>query len=235
MPLLAEHYTVLAVDLPGHGFSDSVQSAQMSIAGMSESLAALLREIAVEVTYCVGHSAGAVILCRMALEGMIAPRVVISENGAFMPWGGAAGALFSPIARLMASASLVPRLVSWSAGNPSNVARMIAGTGSHLNAEGIELYTRLVREPRHVAAALAMMANWDLYGFERQLPNLKAPLALLVAECDRAVPPRQAAWVKQRVTTAEIHHLAGLGHLAHEEDPLLLSQQIASICRARCC
>jgi len=29
---------------------------------------------------------------------------------------------------------------------------MIAGTGSHLDAQGIELYTRLVREPRHVAA-----------------------------------------------------------------------------------
>jgi len=235
MPLLAQHYTVLAVDLPGHGFSDSVPHARMSIAGMSECLAALLLAIDVEVNYCVGHSAGAVILCRLALDGLIAPRVVISENGAFVPWGGAAGTLFSPIARLMASGSLVPRLLSWSAGNPVNVARMIAGTGSHLDAQGIELYTRLVREPRHVAGALAMMANWDLYSFDRELPHLKTPLALIVAECDRAVPPRQAEWVKQRVPSAEIHRLAGLGHLAHEEDPRLVADEIAAICRPRCC
>ena len=234
MPLLAQahRYTVLAVDLPGHGFTDSVPHAGMSITGMSERLAALLRELDVDVQYCVGHSAGAVILCRMALDGVIAPRVVISENGAFVPWAGAAGKLFAPIARLMASGSLVPRLLSLSARNPANVARMIEGTGSRLDAEGIELFTRLVREPRHVAGALAMMANWDLYGFARDLPGLKTPLALIVAACDRAVPPRQAEWVKQRVVTAEIHPLAGLGHLAHEEDPQRVVSEIAAICGA---
>jgi magnesium chelatase accessory protein len=232
MPLLAQHYTVLAVDLPGHGFTDSVPGLRMSIAGMSDCLAALLREIEVEVTYCVGHSAGAVILCRMALQGYINPRVVISENGAFVPPAGAAGTLFSPIARFMASGPLVPRLLSWGATNPANVARMIVGTGSHLDAEGIDLYRRLVREPRHVAGALAMMANWDLHGFERELSKLETPLALIVAENDRAVPPRQAEWIKQRVVTAEIHRLAGLGHLAHEEDPTLVAAEILAICRA---
>jgi magnesium chelatase accessory protein len=232
MPLLAEHYRVLAVDLPGHGFTDSAPDARMSIGGMGDSLAALLRALEVDVRYAVGHSAGAVILCRMALEGHITPRVLVSENGAFVPPAGAAGRLFSPIARFMASGPLVPRLLSWGAHNPANVARMIAGTGSHLDAEGIDLYSRLVREPRHVAGALAMMANWDLYGFERELPKLTTPLALIVAQNDRAVPPRQAEWVKQRVVTAEIHRLAGLGHLAHEEDPPRVAREILAISRA---
>src|SRR5271165_6450300 len=90
MPLLAQNYTVLAVDLPGHGFTDSVPGARMSIGDMSDCLAALLHAIEVDVRYCVGHSAGAVILCRMALDGYIGPQVVISENGAFMPLAGAA-------------------------------------------------------------------------------------------------------------------------------------------------
>jgi magnesium chelatase accessory protein len=168
----------------------------------------------------------------MALDAHIAPRAIISVNGAFVPLAGAIGTLFSPIARLMASGSLVPRLVSWSAGNPANVARMIAGTGSHLDAEGVDLYARLMREPRHVAGALDMMANWDLYGFERDLPKLEPPLALIVAENDRTVPPHQAQWVRQRVRNAEIHRLPGLGHLAHEEDPALVAREMTSICRA---
>jgi magnesium chelatase accessory protein len=232
MPILAQQYTVLAVDLPGHGLTDSAPAACMSIAGMSDCLAALLRAIEVDVRYCVGHSAGAVILCRMALDGHIAPRVVVSENGAFAPLAGAAGSLFSPIARLMASSALVPRLLSWSARNPANVARMIAGTGSCLDAEGIELYARLVRDPRHVAGALAMMANWDLYAFASELPKLKTPLTLVVAENDRAVPPRQAEWVTQRVAGARIRRIPGLGHLAHEEDPPLLAREFAAICGA---
>jgi magnesium chelatase accessory protein len=237
IPLLSPHYTVVAADLPGHGFTESMErprgsTAAASIAGMSESVAALLRELNIEVSYCAGHSAGAVVLCRMALDAHIAPRAIISVNGAFVPLAGAVGTLFSPIARLMASGSLVPRLVSWSAGKPANVARMIAGTGSHLDAEGVDLYARLVREPRHVAGALDMMANWDLYGFERDLPKLEPPLALIVAENDRTVPPHQAQWVRQRVRNAEIHRLAGLGHLAHEEDPALVAREMTSICRA---
>jgi magnesium chelatase accessory protein len=232
MPLLSPHYTVVAVDLPGHGFSGSVVGARSSIGGMSACLAQLLRELALQPAYCVGHSAGAVILCRLALDGHIAPRVIVALNGAFLPLAGAAGVLFAPLARLMASGSLVPRLVAWSAGNPAQVARMLTATGSRLDAAGIELYTRLVREPRHVAGALEMMGNWNLQRFERDLPRLATPLALIVADNDRTVPPRQALSVKRLVANAEIHRLPALGHLAHEEAPVVVAEQILKICRA---
>jgi magnesium chelatase accessory protein len=198
---------------------------------MSEGLTALMHALDIEVGFCVGHSAGAVVLCRMALDRRIRPRVIIGVNGAFVPLAGAAGTLFSPIARLMASGSLLPRLLAWSAGNPASLRRMIDGTGSRLDAEGLDLYARLVRDPRHVAGALDMMGNWDLYGFERDLSRLTTPLALIVATNDRTVPPRQAEWVRQRVPKAEIHPLPGLGHLAHEEDPERVTREIVDICR----
>lgn len=230
MPLLARHFTVLAADLPGHGFTDSVAGERNSIAGMSNSVAALLRELRLSPDYCVGHSAGAVILCRLALDEHVAPRVIISVNGAFLPLAGAASVLFSPIARLMAGASVVPRLLAWTASNPANVARVIAGTGSQLDAEGVALYARLVRQPKHVAGALAMMGNWNLYGFERELARLRTPLALVVGENDRTVAPHQAVLVSQRVPHATLHRLPGLGHLAHEEAPALLVREFEQIC-----
>jgi magnesium chelatase accessory protein len=253
MPALAQHFNVLAVDLPGHGFTETVPGsrgpapaagsgglapaagsggpAPASISGMSLGLTALLRELGIDVDFCVGHSAGAVVLCRMALDRHIRPQVIIGINGAFVPLAGAAGTLFSPIARLMASGSLLPRLLAWSAGNPASLRRMIEGTGSRLDTEGLDLYARLVRDPRHVAGALDMMGNWDLYGFERDLSRLRTRLALIVASNDRTVPPRQAEWVRQRVSTAEIHLLPGLGHLAHEEDPDRVTREILDICR----
>ena len=247
IPLLAQDFTVLAVDLPGHGFTASAAGpgagtrsrtrshgarAAASIAGMSHCLAALLKELKVQPAYCVGHSAGAVLLCRLALDGHVMPRVIISVNGAFIPLAGAAGVLLSPMARLMASGSLVPRLIAWSAGNPANLERVIAGTGSRLDAEGLELYARLVRRPEHVAGALEMMGNWDLYGFDRELVRLATPLALIVAGNDRTVPPHQAFTVKQWLPEAEIYPMPGLGHLAHEEQPALVTQELLKICRA---
>jgi magnesium chelatase accessory protein len=231
MPLLARSYSVIAADLPGHGFSDSLSGKRSSIAGFSESLAELLRVLNVSPRYCVGHSAGAVVLCRMSLDGYIAPRILISINGAFMPLQGAGRRLLLPVARLLASNSLIAHLLARRS-TYASVARLIASTGSTLNREGIELYARLVRNPRHVAGALRMMGNWDLYGFERVLTRLTVPLTLIVGDNDRMVPPDQALMVQRRIPSAAVHRLAGLGHLAHEENAALLARDLSMICAA---
>jgi magnesium chelatase accessory protein len=232
LPILAKDYSVLAADLPGHGFTDEVSAARSSITGMSGAVAALLRTLEVSPRYCVGHSAGAVILCRMALDGHVAPSMIVSINGAFVPFAGAAGLLSSPIARFLADSSFMPRLIARRASSPVNVKRVIAGTGSTLNAAGIELYVRLLSNPKHLAGTLRMMGNWDLYSFERDLPRLTTPLALVVAENDSTVSPHQALKVKKTVINSAIYSLPGLGHLAHEEEPVLVAQEIRKICRA---
>lgn len=236
MPLLTARYTVVAVDLPGHGFSGAGRNAggaghgaSASIAGMSRGLEALLHALEIDPRYCVGHSAGAVILCRMALDRSVTPRTIVSINGAFLPLPGAAALVFSPMARLISGNLLLPRLLARRAGNSASIRRMIAGTGSRIGDEGVEFYARLVRNPGHVAGAFAMMGHWDLAAFERELPRLETPLALMVGENDRTVPPRQADIVKQRVAGAVVHRLAGLGHLAHEEEPALVAREISTI------
>jgi magnesium chelatase accessory protein len=229
LPLLAQHYTVVAADLPGHGFSDAGHGARSSIPGMSAGLSALLGELRIEPRYYVGHSAGSVVACRMALDRSAGPRAIVSINGAFVPLGGAAQLLFSPIARLISSNSLLPRLLARRAGNVASVARMLGATGSQIGREGVELYARLVQNPAHVAGAMAMMGQWDLSGFERDLPRLTAPLALLVGENDRTVPPHQAELIARRVAGASVRRLAGLGHLAHEEQPGLLANEMLQI------
>jgi magnesium chelatase accessory protein len=146
-----------------------------------------------------------------------------------VPLTGAAGLFFSPMARLISSSPLLPRLLAHRAGNAASVARMIAGTGSCIGAEGVELYARLVRNPDHLAGALAMMSHWNLYAFSGDLPRLATPLALIVGDNDRTVPPHQASLIKQRVAGAVVHRLAGLGHLAHEEQPELVARELLRI------
>ncbi len=233
IPILAHDYSVLAADLPGHGFSGAARGADGSIAGMAQHLGELLHALDVDPLYCVGHSAGAVILCRLALDGRLAPRRIVSINGAFLAPHGAARVLFSPVAQLLARSSALPGWIARRSGNTGSVARIIASTGSRLDRAGIELYVRLVRDPAHVAGTLAMLSRWDLQAFERDLPRLATPLTLLVGENDRAVPPAQALKVQARVARADVRRLPGLGHLAHEEDPLRIAQELASICGLR--
>ena len=164
---------MLAIDLPGHGFTDEVGSVRSSIESMSDSLTALLRSLDVNPRYCLGHSAGAAILCRMALDGHIAPRMIVSINGALVLFAGAAGLLLSRFARILGNAPYLAGMIARRAGKLENIARVIAGTGSHLDAAGIEFYARLVCTPQHLRVALRMMGNWDLHSFARELPLLR--------------------------------------------------------------
>jgi magnesium chelatase accessory protein len=219
LPLLADHFTVIAPDLPGHGFSEALPSSQMSLPGMARAAADLLRALKVKPALVVGHSAGAAILARMCLDAQIAPQALVSLNGAMLPLRGIPGVVFSPVAKLMAATSFVPRIFAWRAQDPSAIARLISSTGSKLDPEGTNFYTQLIRDPGHVAATLDMMAQWDLVPLERNLPQLPTSLTLVVGANDLTVAPAEANRVKALVPDARIITLAGLGHLAHEEQP----------------
>lgn len=219
-PLLAERFAVVAMDLPGHGFTEApARARQLSLPGMAAAVHGLLGELGLRPALAVGHSAGAAILARMCLDGRIAPERLVSLNGAFLPFRGVAGQLFSPLAKLVAGTSVVPRLFAWRAAEPAVVARLVRGTGSTLDATGLDLYGRLARCPGHVAAALGMMANWDLEPLARDLPRLATPLTLVVGGRDRAIRPADARQVRRLVPGARAVGLPRLGHLAHEERP----------------
>lgn len=219
LPLLAARYTVLAPDLPGHGRTADPGNAGLGLAGMSASLRRLCDQLGLEPWGVIGHSAGAALACRMCLDGRLQVRHLAALNGALLPPLGMPLELFSPLARLLAAVPLVPRLLARRARDPAAVARLIGGTGSHLDSDGLAFYGGLMRDPQHVSAALRMMAMWDLAGLARELPRLRTPLEMLVADGDRTIPPLEARRVQGVVRDSRIFELPGLGHLAHEEDP----------------
>ena len=225
-PLLAEHFEVLAPDLPGHGFTAAPPAADLSLPGMARALGGLLRRLGKAPELVVGHSAGAAILARMCLDRLITPRALISLNGALLPLRGMPGHFFAPAARLAAATPLLPRFFAWRAAAPGAVERLVHSTGSTLDTAGIELYRRLVTNSGHVGAALTMMAKWDLAALQRDLSHLRSPLYLVVGDRDWTVPPSDAERVRQLLPQAQIITLAKLGHLAHEERPAELATLI---------
>lgn len=232
LPMLAQHFSVVAPDLPGHGFTQSPPSSRLSLPGMAADLGTLLRKLEIRPEIAVGHSAGAAILARMCLAGCMAPSLLIALNGAFMPYGGIANHLFSPLANLLVMNPLVPRMFAWQASHAGAVERLIANTGSTIDQAGIALYRKLVRDPAHVAAALRMMANWKLEPLLHDLPRLTTALVMLVATQDRSISPAVAQQVREILPGAVIERLPGLGHLAHEEKPQLIADLILRYARA---
>lgn len=218
MPLLAQRFTVVAPDLPGHGFTPPLPTP--TLPAMARSVTRLIEALGLSPAMIVGHSAGAAIALRMTLN--TAPLPVVGFNGALQPFPGIAAKLFPTMARLLFVNPLVPAIFALQARNRVTVARfLVRSTGSAIDARGIDLYARLFAHSGHVAGTLGMMANWDLAALDADFARITAPLLLAYGERDAAVPPGVARDVARKVTGAESRAMPGLGHLAHEERPEL--------------
>jgi magnesium chelatase accessory protein len=225
-PLLARDFTVIAPDLPGHGFTETPGGDGLSLPGMARGVAALLAKLGTEPTVAVGHSAGAAIAMRMARDGRFGGGVV-SLNGALRPFPGAAGHIFPAMAKLLFLNPVAQQAFAWRAARPGAVARLIESTGSHIDAAGLAGYQALLTTTGHIAGALGMMARWDLHALQTELPAFSHPLTLVAAERDHAVPPKVAQEVAAVIPQSRLTSLPALGHLAHEEDP----ERVAEIVR----
>ena len=225
IPLLADSNKVIAVDLPGHGQTVSLSSSNFKLESMGNGVAAVMKAMQVEPNIVVGHSAGAAILAYASARKLLKPKTYISFNGAFYPFAGWAGGLFSPIAKFAAFNPLMPRIVSGLASR-AKVEKLMQDMGSILSPAGVDLYFNLFKQPNHVAAALGMMASWDLSGMDANLARLEAEAIFVAGDQDKAVAPDSADRAAARCRNAKTMHIRGLGHLLHEENPTLAADVI---------
>ena len=229
MPALAQHFDVIAPDLPGHGFTGALAPYRMTLPDMAEALGDLLQGLGVSPSMVVGHSAGAAIVARLVLNGAADPAAVVALNGALLPLPGMHGQFFGGMAKMLVMMPVVPWFFSWRARDRRAVEKLIAGTGSTLDERGIGLYARLMADQTHVANVLAMMANWDLEALARDLPKLGRRLVLIAAEGDKAVPVKVSRKVAALVPGSRLILQPKLGHLAHEEAPAETAAMLAAI------
>jgi len=225
-PILAQRYRVVALDLPGQGFTRMGVRQRCSLDAMSQDISSLLLAEALLPDAIVGHSAGAAIALRMVRDLKRPPKAIVGLNAALENFRGMAGWLFPMMARMMAlNPFSAPEISRW-LGNAAGVEQIIGGTGSAISPEGMALYRRLVADRHHTAATISMVAQWSLDGLQHDLPGIDVPTLFIVGATDRAVAPATSARAAARMPNAEVVTLPGLGHLAHEEAPDLVTARI---------
>ena len=226
-PLLAAQYRVVAVDLPGHGFTTGRPIGGLSMPAMARAIAALLRTLELAPAVIVGHSAGAALALRLTLDGMATPDAIVGLSAALLPFPGLAARLFPTLARALFVNPLAPHVFARLARTPGETARFLErSTGSRIDAEGVRCYARLFATSAHCAGAIGMMADWDLAALRRDLPRLETALLLIHGAADAAIPPSNARDAAALVGNGRLEMLAGLGHLAHEERPAEIAAMV---------
>ena len=227
-PLLAARFHVVAVDLPGQGFTQMGARQRCGLDHMAEDLLALVRHQGWKPRMIIGHSAGVAVALRMAELGGAPEGGIIGLNAALQNFKGVAGWLFPAMAKFLALTPFTASVFAASA-NERLVRGLIKGTGSQLDDAGIALYLRLASDRAHVDGTLAMMAQWRLDGLLRRLPQTAGSVTLLTGLNDLAVPPDTSRQAARIIPGCRLIELPRLGHLAHEEDPETILRHITDL------
>ncbi|MEM7733530.1 MAG: alpha/beta fold hydrolase BchO [Pseudomonadota bacterium] len=218
MPLLAVDHHVVAVDLPGQGFTRAGTKRRLSLEHMAQDLRSLLQDQRWQPSLIIGHSAGGAL--GLHLASLMDQAVhVVGINAALEPFDGIAGWLFPTMAKMLALNPLTAMALTMGGQTLPRVRSLIGTTGSQIPDDSLQCYTKLFSDYTHVDSTLQMMAQWDVDLLTARLFTQTAPTLLIAGGGDRAVPPAVSKRAAQAMPHAEYVELESLGHLAHEEAP----------------
>lgn len=230
-PVLARYATVVAPDLPGHGFTRPQAATdgpgELTLPALARALDALLAALALPApALVVGHSAGAALALRWALDRPRPPGGVLGFAPSLVPPPPQYGQWLAPVLHPFATSAPVAGLIARIAGPFGLVDGLLASTGSRVPEAQRAVYRRLFADPVHVRGAMSFMAAADLPALLPACAALQAEVTMLIGERDRWVPPRPlSAVLAERLPQARVERW-DLGHLLHEEDPVRAAERV---------
>jgi magnesium chelatase accessory protein len=219
LPVLAKSHWVIAPDLPGHGFTISYQSEQLSLTLITHKLAELLRALGVEqIDSIIGHSAGATLGLQYSLL-CPAPKRILGLNPSLVSLPSFYHSFLAPLINPIATSSFVSSMIADFLPYTSMIDKLLDSTNSKLNGIQRERYKLLFKQKNHINGSLNFMAATDIPNLLAHAHEITSELTFLVANQD--------SWVRKEELLAVIHRYFPQstviqkdgGHLFHEANP----------------
>ena len=218
LPRLATWAEVIAIDLPGHGFTTGATPDQLSLAGMTTAIRALLRTLGVDPVIGAGHSAGAAVLLQLASSREVALRSIIGVNSALVSLN-TLGQLFLPFSRALADFDPLRAIVGALMESGSIARSLLRSTGSPLTPEQEARYVSLLTNNDRVSAALRMMSRWDLPALLATFPSITQPVTLIHSRNEPWVPWDDLMDATRALPHRSVVDVTPAGHLIPDEQP----------------
>lgn len=220
LPLLVADATVVAADLPGHGYTHGATVETLTLARIASDLEALVDALDVPpVAVVVGHSAGAPLAILWSCAARRPPRAIVGFNPSLVPPPELYHRVLAPFVNPFATSTAVTNWLAAMAGRTWLVGGLLDSTRSTLPATQRACYARLFHDAGHVRGAMGFMAGTDLQGFLDRLRDPGIPTKFVLGAQDHWVPRRPLQRVLARYfPRVEVETWEG-GHLLHEEYP----------------
>jgi pimeloyl-ACP methyl ester carboxylesterase len=230
LPMLEERFDVLAVDLPGFGYSKPFpRSVDSTPEALADAVEDEMARAGFDRAHIVGNSLGGWIALELARRGRAETVTAISpaglQHGRERDWGVA-----------------ILRWIRWMARNappPDFLRRSAAG---RVLAAGPSYTRAWKKDPEELAEEARLFASNP--GFEATLPHtfdaqprglttLDVPVLLLWGTLDVILLPRQGRRFERLIPGAELRYIRGIGHTPMSDAPEELCEAITEFALER--
>ncbi|MDX3450882.1 alpha/beta hydrolase [Streptomyces sp. ME02-8801-2C] len=231
IPLVSDHYTVYALDLPGMGYSEIVPGASYDEPAMRAGVERLLTELDLRDVTLVGESMGAVLALTTAADLPERVRRVVAVNTYDFKDGIARSSL---LARLVVTGVLAPGVGPTVAGvEPKPILRKVLqgglGDKSALRDDYMDELLQVGTRPGYPTVARAVyQALPSLIAARPRYTDVKAPVHLVYGEKDWSRPSDREA-NKRLLPAADFTQVAGAGHFIALERPDVVADLLNSV------
>ena len=226
IPLVQQHYTVYALDLPGMGYSEIVPGASYDEPAMRDAVKRLINELDLQGVTVLGESIGAVLALTVAADLPDRIRRVVAVN----PYDYAGGAKRSSLlARLIITAVLAPGIgPAFAAVEPKPVMRAVLHGGlvdkTALQDDYLDELLKVGRRPGYPVVARAVFGNLpSMIAARSRYTQVQAPIHLIYGEEDWSRQSDREA-NRQLLPQAQFTEVAGAGHFIALERPAVLAE-----------
>ena len=225
LPLLTPRFTVIVPDLPGHGFTEAPDRDLLTLPGVARACGALLASLGHSPVLAAGHSAGAAVIIRMALDGRFAPTRLVGVNPALVPPPALYRELVAPFLHRLVTTRLVAAPAAALARREGVIASLLRATRTSVPSGNRWLYEQMLGSERRVHDVLTMMAGWSLPELVADLPRLRVPLHLVAGTRDPWIALDDLRSLARTTPGCILDTMPG-GHLLQEEQPAAVAQHL---------
>ena len=216
LPQLSQHFDVIAVCLPGLGWSDKPLDADYRYPVQVARLLELFDKLALPTAHLCGNSLGGALAMRLAAEH---PQRV----GRLVLVGPAAHGMFP--AALLAELQHEAMAPLWTLPGFDRLLQLGLRHGAYkhlpIDDHYMAHFLAPLRSPGAIAITLRIARYFrkDLQELEPLLPLIRAPVLLIWGRHDRLIPRPIVRHVMRRVPQTRLSVYAASGHCPQEEEP----------------
>lgn len=217
LPLLEQHFRVIAVDLPGHGRSPLLAGAP-SLAAYAAAVNATLKSLEPRPAAVMGLSLGGMVAQRMALQepDQVRALVLAATSGiATEPVKSVWYQRMAEVAEEGISSQIAPTIRRWFTPRFQKEAP--------LTVESIQTMIASTPAQSFIAAAQAITGLDHLDA----LASLRCPTLVIGGDQDTAAPPQAVATLAEAIPGATLEMLPG-AHMLSIEQPVPFSEKVGA-------